>query len=133
VTITLLQASEAIATALHTAEAMNIQISASVCDVGGHLGAFSRMDGASWATIYGAHGKAIASAATGAPSGRIPANLPVMQRINELTGDRMVYSQGAVPIVFDGQLIGAIGAGGGTAEQDEECAIAGAAVLDHQT
>lgn len=112
---------------------MNIQISVSVCDAGGHSVAFSRMDGAGWATIYGAQGKAIASAATGSPSGRIPADLPVMQRTNELSGDRMVYSQGAVPIVIAGQLIGAIGTGGGTAEQDEECAIAGATVLGDQT
>jgi glc operon protein GlcG len=130
VTISLLQANEAIATAIQCAETMNIRISVSVCDVGGNLLAFSRMDGAGWATIVGAHGKAIASAATGSPSGRIPADLPVMQRTNELSGNRMVYSQGAVPIVIDGQLIGAIGAGGGTAEQDEECAIAGADLFD---
>jgi len=132
VTITLLQASEAISKAIHSAEELNIQISAAVCDAGGHLIAFSRMDGASWAGVYGAQGKAIASAATGSPSGRIPAGLNVMQRINELSGDRMIYSQGAVPIVIDGQLIGAIGVGGGTAEQDEECALAGATTLDRQ-
>ena len=52
-----------------------------------------------------------------------------MQRINELAGDRMIFSQGAVPVVLDGELVGAIGAGGGTAEQDEACAAAGAAAV----
>lgn len=131
-TISLSQANDAIAAAIQTAEKMNIRISVSVCDAGGQLLAFSRMDGAGWATIYGAHGKAVTSAATGSPSGRIPADLPVMQRTNELSGNRMVYSQGAVPIVVDEQLVGAIGVGGGTAKQDEECAMAGAMRLDCQ-
>ena len=39
----------------------------------------------------------------------------------------MILSQGAVPIEKEGQIIGAVGVGGGTGEQDEECAAAGAA------
>ena len=35
-------------------------------------------------------------------------------------------SIGAVPIVKGGKVIGAIGCGGGTGEQDHECAVAGA-------
>lgn len=108
---------------------MKIPISVAVCDDGGHPVAFARMDGAGWAASYGALGKATASAATGSPSGRIPSELHVMRRINKLAGDRMIFSQGAVPIVVSGELIGAIGAGGGTAEQDEACAAAGAAAL----
>ena len=34
---------------------------------------------------------------------------------------------GAVPIIKAGRVIGAIGCGGGTGEQDHECAVAGAA------
>ena len=128
-TITLANANEAIVAALHAAAKNDIKVSVSVCDVGGQLLAFSRMDEAAWASVYGAQGKAIASAATGSPSGRIPADLPVMQKTNELSGNRMVYSKGAVPIIIDGKLAGAIGVGGGTGEEDEECAIAGAAVL----
>ena len=128
-TLTLEQANEAVAAAIRQARGMHIRISVAVCDTGGHLIAFGRMDEAGWAGVYGAQGKAIASAATGSPSGRIPSDLHVMRRINELSGDRMIYSQGAVPIVIDGKLVGAIGAGGGTAEQDEACASAGAAVL----
>jgi uncharacterized protein GlcG (DUF336 family) len=36
-------------------------------------------------------------------------------------------SIGAVPIIKAGRVIGAIGCGGGTGEQDHECAEAGAA------
>ena len=129
----LAQANKGIVAAIQKANELGIRISVAVCDAGGHLIAFSRMDGAGWAGAYGAQGKAMASAATGSPSGRIPADLHVMQRINELSGARLIYSQGAVPIVVDGELVGAIGAGGGTAEQDEECAAAGAAVLTGHT
>jgi uncharacterized protein GlcG (DUF336 family) len=34
-----------------------------------------------------------------------------------------------VPIVVKGRVIGAIGCGGGTGEQDHECAVAGAAAV----
>jgi uncharacterized protein GlcG (DUF336 family) len=35
-------------------------------------------------------------------------------------------STGAVPIVVGGRVIGAIGCGGGSADEDHECASAGA-------
>ena len=35
-------------------------------------------------------------------------------------------SIGAVPLMKGGRVIGAIGCGGGTGEQDHECAVAGA-------
>jgi uncharacterized protein GlcG (DUF336 family) len=36
---------------------------------------------------------------------------------------------GGAPIVVDGRVIGGIGCGGGTGEQDQECADAGAAAV----
>ena len=36
---------------------------------------------------------------------------------------------GALPVIVNGQVIGAIGCGGGTGEQDDECAAAGAAAI----
>lgn len=122
----LTQANEAIGAALRKAAEFNVLISIAVCDEGGHLLAFTRMDGVGWASVYGAQGKAVASAATGAPSGRIPPDILVMRRINELAGDRMIYAQGAAPIRIGGRVVGAIGVGGATAEQDEACAAAGA-------
>ena len=52
---------------------------------------------------------------------------PIFQGIKAGEGDHMILSQGAVPIEKEGQIIGAVGVGGGTGEQDEECAVAGAA------
>ena len=41
-------------------------------------------------------------------------------------GGRMVIFPGGVPVWRDGKLIGAVGASGGTVEQDHQCAAAGA-------
>jgi uncharacterized protein GlcG (DUF336 family) len=39
----------------------------------------------------------------------------------------MVFAQGALPIFRDGVIEGACGVGGGTSQQDEDCARAGIA------
>jgi glc operon protein GlcG len=44
-------------------------------------------------------------------------------------GGHMIPSQGAVPILRNGVVIGAIGCGGGTGQEDEDCARAGAAAV----
>ncbi|SVB53898.1 uncharacterized protein METZ01_LOCUS206752, partial [marine metagenome] len=48
--------------AIAKAVALGININVAVCDSGGRLLAFQRMDRAMWAGIYGSQGKAIASA-----------------------------------------------------------------------
>ncbi len=84
-----------------------------------------------WAGSFGSQGKAMASAAFGRPSGDLTerANHPTLRGIAHAEGDHMFYGQGAVPIFQDGQLIGACGVGGGTAQEDEDCAQAGADCL----
>jgi glc operon protein GlcG len=44
-------------------------------------------------------------------------------------GGQALPSIGAVPVTAGGKLIGAVGCGGGTGEQDHLCAEAGAAVI----
>jgi len=41
----------------------------------------------------------------------------------------MITSQGAVPILRNGEVIGACGVGGGNSQEDEDCAEAGVAEL----
>ena len=127
--ITMADANKAVAAAVKSAEGLNIKLCVAVCDAGGRLIAFNRMDGAIWAANYGAQGKALASVATGAPSGAIPADNPVILRIVEMEGGNMVLGQGAVPIIRGGVVEGAVGAGGGTGQQDEDCSAAGAAAI----
>ena len=109
------------------AEELNIKISLAVCDTGGRLIAFQRMDSASWAGVYGSQGKAIASAAFGRPSGVLTerADHPTFRGIVAGEGGHMIMGQGAVPIIRNGVVEGACGVGGGTSQEDEDCARAG--------
>jgi uncharacterized protein GlcG (DUF336 family) len=45
------------------------------------------------------------------------------------TDDRIVVYAGGLPLLADGELVGGLGASGGTAEQDEECVAAAAAAV----
>ena len=127
--ITLTEANRMVQAAIAKAEESNIRISVAVCDAGGRLVAFNRMDGAIWASSLGAPGKAIAAAAFGRPSGDINADAPTPRGIVSAEGGHMITGQGAVPVIRDGVVEGACGVGGGTGQQDEECARAGAAAL----
>ena len=129
--LTLKDANRAAAAAIAHAESLGILICVSVADAGGRLVAFQRMDGAIWAAVYGSQGKAAASAAFGRPSGDLTerADHPTFRGIAAADGGRLIYGQGAVPILRGGRVIGACGVGGGTGEEDEECARAGANCL----
>lgn len=129
--LTLAEANQVVQGAVEKAREMNIRISVAVCDVGGRLVAFNRMDGAIWGSVYGSQGKAVASAGFARPSGELAerAGSPIIQGIAAAEGGHMIPSQGAVPIIRNGALDGACGVGGGTAQQDEDCARAGVAKL----
>jgi uncharacterized protein GlcG (DUF336 family) len=125
------EANRIVGGAVAKARELNIRISAAVCDAGGRLIAFQRMDNAIWASAYGAQGKAVASAAFGRPSGEMAerADQPTPRGIAAAEGGHMIMGQGAVPIIRDGIVEGACGVGGGTSQQDEDCARAGIARL----
>ena len=129
--ITLEEANRIIEGALAQAAEFNIKISAAVCDAGGRPVAMQRMDGAIWASSYGCQGKAVASAAFGRPSGDLQdrADQPTPRGINAASGGEMIMGQGAVPIIRNGEIEGACGVGGGSSQQDEDCARAGVAKL----
>src|ERR1700731_1245870 len=125
--LTLEEANGIIRGALTKAQELNIKISAAVCDSGGRLIALQRMDNAIWASAYGSQGEAVASARFGRPRGERserPAQ-PTPRGIAAAEGGHMIMGQGAVPIVRNGVVEGACGVGGGTSQQDEDCARAG--------
>lgn len=130
-TLTLDEANRVILGAIAKAKEINIKISVAVCDAGGRLMAFQRMDNAIWASAYGSQGKAVASAAFGRASGMLTerADHPTLRGIAAAEGGHMFYGQGAVPLIRDGVVVGACGVGGGTGQEDEDCAKAGAAKL----
>jgi len=130
-TISLDEANRVARGAIDKAESLGIRISAAVCDAGGRLVAFQRMDGAIWAGAYGSQGKAVASAAFGQPSGNMTerADHPTFRGIVAAEGGHIFLGQGGVPIIRDGAVIGGCGVGGGTGQQDEDCAQAGVETL----
>ena len=129
--LTLAEANRVIQGTIAKAQEMGVKINVAVCDSGGRLVAFARMDGAIWAGVFGSQGKAIASAAFGRASGLLAerADTPIIRTIFAIEGGHGIPAQGAVPIIRDGVVEGACGVGGGTSQEDEECAIAGVASL----
>ncbi len=129
--LTMAEANRVVAGAIEEAERLGIKISAAVVDSGGRLVAFNRMDGAIWAGVYGSQGKAVASAGFGRSSTLIQQNYDTSVTLRGIAAaeGHMIPGQGAVPIIRDGVVEGACGVGGGTAQQDEDCANAGVAKL----
>ena len=129
--LTMEEANRIVAGTIAQAQELNIKVNVAVCDAGGRLIAFNRMDGAIWAGVYGSQGKAVASAGFGRPSGELSerADQPTPRGIAIAEGGHMIMGQGAVPIIRNGAVEGACGVGGGTSQQDEDCARAGVAKL----
>src|SRR4029434_10358948 len=107
--LTLAEANRIVQAAITKAQEMNIKVSAAVCDAGGRLMAFNRMDGAIWDTVYASQGTPIASAAFGRASGELTerAGTPIIQGIVAAEGGHMIPSMGAVPIIKSGGVEGA--------------------------
>lgn len=119
--------------AREAATSAGVPMSFAVMDPGGHLLALARMDGAPWISAEVAQGKAWTSAAYGAPSAAQKDKMAPMpnfaQALTTMTHGRYTPQTGAVPVYRDGVLLGALGASGGTGDQDEAaCAAAVQAV-----
>ncbi len=127
--LNLAEANRMVQAAVGKADQLSVKVSIAVCDAGGNLLAFNRMEGASAVSATVAQGKAAASAGFGRASGSLQADSPVIQAVIATMGGRMLPAQGAVPVLKDGELVGAIGGSGATAQQDEDCAQAGMAAL----
>jgi uncharacterized protein GlcG (DUF336 family) len=123
VVLTLDEALRLCAAATSAATELGVPMSVAVMDPGGHLLALTRMDGALWVTADVAQGKAWTSAAYGAPSAAQKEKMAAMPvfatAITTMTHGRFTPQTGAVPVYRDGALLGALGASGGTGEQDE--------------
>ena len=110
------------------AEARSLALAVSVVDAGGHMIAGQRMDGAALGAMRLATGKAYTAVLWGLRSGYfMDSTQPGGDDWGfNMTDDRIVVYAGGVPLFVDKQLIGAVGASGGTAEEDEACVTAAA-------
>lgn len=132
VKLNLAGAHTALKAAVEFATGKGFKMNIAVVDDGGHLLAFARMDGARPASANTAMTKAITAATFRQETGPLPAggdpdillNLSV-QNAAAASGGKITTLKGGVPIVVDGQIIGALGVGGGSGEQDAEVAKAG--------
>jgi uncharacterized protein GlcG (DUF336 family) len=115
-------ATEIIGRARREAEKIGVAMSFAAVDSAGHLVAAARMDGAPFLTVDIAAGKAYTAAAFGVPSSdlakRFEGRGQFTASIGVMTGGRFTLGIGGVPVVVDGALVGALGASGGTGEQD---------------
>jgi glc operon protein GlcG len=113
--------------AVAKAAAMGIPQCIAVVDDGGNLLAFVRMDGSKFLSIDSAMRKAITAVSSRAPTGNVPADLDM--KLASATSGKLVNLKGGVPIVVDHLVIGGIGVGSGTGDQDLEVAKAGLAAI----
>ena len=127
--LTLGDANRIIGASIAEAERIGVKLSVAVVDGGGQLMAFQRMEGAIAVSATAAPGKAVGSVFFGRDSREINADSPVMQAIIGSQGGRIIPAQGAIPIYQGGDLVGAIGGSGGTAQEDEDCVRKGLEAL----
>lgn len=99
-----------------------------VVDQGCRLLGFLRMDGARVLSIDSATRKAMTSAVTGRPSAELPAEKSAA--LAAATDGRMTGLPGGFPVSIAGHLVGGIGIGSGTGEQDTLVAQSAIAALD---
>jgi glc operon protein GlcG len=116
---------------------MQLKVNIAIVDDGGHMLAFVRMDGARPASGYTAMTKATAAATMRTATGPLPpggetVNVQLslaLEHAAQASGGKMTTLFGGVPVEVDGQIIGAVGVGGATGQQDAEIARAGIAAL----
>ena len=103
-----------------------------VCDEGGNLKAYSRMDGAPVLSIDISQNKAWTSIAFGVATHQwfefIKDDPPLLHSITHTP--RLVAFGGGYPIKIDKQLVGGIGVSGGHWKEDMQVAEAGLAALN---
>lgn len=100
-----------------------LNLAFAVVDSAGHLVAFQRMDEASLVTIETAQGKARTAALVKGPSARFSQMIDD-GRASMLSMPGLVSIRGGIPVVVEGQVVGAVGVSGATGEIDEEVAEA---------
>jgi uncharacterized protein GlcG (DUF336 family) len=110
--------------------AMGVNITVSVVDEAGRLVVTMKGDGTGFLTTETSRAKAVAAANFKRPTielASLHGGNVFWAAVPAVTSGEALPSGGAVPVFRDGRLIGAVGCGGGSAQEDHECAAAGAA------
>ena len=120
------QARAAAGAAVAEAKKNNWYYAVAVVEPSGALVYFERMDNAQYASTQIAQDRARASAVFRRPTKSFADRVAQQNDLSVMSLAGSSWSEGGVPIVVDGKLIGAIGASGGTQPQDGQVAKAGA-------
>lgn len=120
---------EAARAAVDSCAAAGYRIGAAVIDSAGEARAMLTADGSDGSHVFVAMRKALTALTFKMPSSQANARVPKDPSLLARVTPNMFVEGGAVPIVVDGAVIGAIGAsgagGGVIGQQDETCALAG--------
>lgn len=130
--ISLAGARQALDAAVAAAESIGAAMCIAIVDVGGEAVLTARMDGAPRLSAGIALNKAYTCAGfKGMPTsmwwGAIKDEPALVHGITHTP--RLTIFGGGVPLVVGGEVVGAIGASGGSAQQDEDVAAAGAGAV----
>ena len=130
--ITLEDAQRVISAARDKAQEIGQPTNVAVVDAGRNLKAFARMEEAWLGSIDIAVDKAFTAMSfkmsTQELGGMSQTGEPLFG-INTTNEGRIVIFGGGIPLERDGEFVGAVGVSGGTVDQDQEVAEAGAAAL----
>ena len=113
------------------AEALKNNWAVSICivDDGGHMLSFQRLDGAAPVSAHIAPGKAV-TAAMGRRESKAYEDMINGGRVSFLSAPGLeALLEGGVPIIKDGQCLGAVGVSGVKSNEDAQIAKAGIAAL----
>jgi glc operon protein GlcG len=132
--MTLAMAERAVRAAQEKAKALGTPMTITVVDESGRLVLCARGDGTSFLSPETSRAKATAAAnfraSTADLAERAQKGSVFFATVAGVLPGQVLPSHGGMPIMAKGKVIGGIGCGGGTGEQDHECAIAGANAIN---
>ena len=133
VDLTLEMAEQALRAALARARELGSPMTVTVVDEGGRLVLCARGDNTGFFTPETSKAKAVAAAAfrrsTTELSELAAKGSAFWKTVPVILEGQALPTPGGAPLLRGGRVIGGIGCGGGTGEQDQQCADAGAATV----
>ena len=122
---------EAAQAAIDTCATSNAHIHVWIVDANGNTTLFLLGDGSRYNTVESARQKAFTAAIMGQSTATIQKRIAENPATRVPPDPRMLFVGGGVPIRAGSEVIGAIGVGGGSPEQDDKCAQAGVDQIQH--
>jgi uncharacterized protein GlcG (DUF336 family) len=131
--LTLDMAEQALRAARARAQELGSPMTVTIVDEAGRLVLCARGDGTGFFTPETSRAKAMAAAAfrrsTTEMADLAAKGAAFWKTVPAVVDGQVLPTPGGAPLLRGGRLVGGIGCGGGTGEQDQQCADAGAATI----